>query len=149
MISNLEALIALGDTGTMTEAATCLRLSQSAISKRIAALEDMVGQPLVEPFGRKVKLTPYAIGLIQKTGPLMTDLKVALKGEPASRAGRIVMGVSESILSSWGPELLQRASENLQGLELVVNAHRSPVAIDRVRSGSTCWPFVRGYRYSI
>ena len=39
MIENLETLIALSKAGTMMEASTALRISQSAVSKRIAALE--------------------------------------------------------------------------------------------------------------
>ena len=39
MIANLEALAALADLGTMTRAAARLRITQSAVSKRIAALE--------------------------------------------------------------------------------------------------------------
>ena len=39
MIENLETLVTLSKTGTMMEASTAMRISQSAVSKRIAALE--------------------------------------------------------------------------------------------------------------
>ena len=39
MIENMETLLVLSRTGTMMEASTELRVSQSAVSKRIAALE--------------------------------------------------------------------------------------------------------------
>ncbi|MCB1685811.1 MAG: LysR family transcriptional regulator, partial [Pseudomonadales bacterium] len=37
MIENLETLVMLSKTGTMMETATQLKVSQSAVSKRIAA----------------------------------------------------------------------------------------------------------------
>ena len=47
MIENLETLIALSKAGTMMEASTALRISQSAVSKRIAALERYYDRDLI------------------------------------------------------------------------------------------------------
>lgn len=43
MLDGIEALIALERTGTVSEAAVQLRLTQSAVSKRIKALESELG----------------------------------------------------------------------------------------------------------
>ena len=131
----LETLLALKETGTMTAAATRLRLTQSSVSKRIAVLEARLGRKLVEPIGRKVKLTAFAVGLLERSGPLLGELRQILLGETTLAGGRIVMGVSESVLSSWGPQLLQETLRSRTDISLSLNAHRSPVAIDRVRSG--------------
>ncbi|MDA0745146.1 MAG: LysR family transcriptional regulator [bacterium] len=135
MIANIEALMALSTTGTMTRAATRLRITQSAVSKRIAALENELGLKLVEPAGRRVRLTPQGIRLLEKTAPFMAAIKEALLDETPLQGSQIVIGVSESILSSWGPQLLIDVKQAMPRLELTVNAHRSPVAIDHVRSG--------------
>ena len=71
MIANLEALAALADLGTMTHAATRLRITQSAVSKRIAALEREVGQPVTEAHGRGVRLTPAGHRLLQRAAPAL------------------------------------------------------------------------------
>jgi len=57
MIDNLQALIALSETGTVTKAAGKLHLSQSAVTKRIQNLELDVGYELIERSGRNVVLT--------------------------------------------------------------------------------------------
>ena len=49
MIDRFDALAALQSSGTMGSAASALRITQSAISKRIASLEREVGVKLVEP----------------------------------------------------------------------------------------------------
>ncbi len=119
----------------MTRAATQLRITQSAVSKRIAALERQVDQKLIEPAGRNVRLTPAGLRLLEKMRPLLASMREVLLEESAPRQGRIVIGVSESILSSWGAPLLAAVGAALTPVDLVVNAHRSPVAVDRVRSG--------------
>lgn len=135
MIANLEALSALSETGTMTRAATQLRITQSAVSKRIAALEGETGQKLIEPMGRRVRLTPAGVRLLEKTRPFLTALKDAIADDVPTQGGRIVIGISESILCSWGPNLLAQVRTTIPDLEFTVNTHRSPVVIDQVRSG--------------
>jgi DNA-binding transcriptional LysR family regulator len=48
MVENLETLLALARAGTMIEASTELRISLSAVSKRIAALEKYYNRPLIQ-----------------------------------------------------------------------------------------------------
>lgn len=57
MIENLETLVVLSRTGTMMETATVLKISQSAVSKRIDALERYYDRDLIERHGRRVVLT--------------------------------------------------------------------------------------------
>jgi DNA-binding transcriptional LysR family regulator len=135
LIANIEALAALSELGTMTKAATKLRITQSAVSKRIATLEATTGQLLIERVGRGVRLTPGGVALLEKTDPFMTALKDALREERPTGSERLEIGVSESILASWGAQILARVREANPRLALVVNAHRSPVALDHVRSG--------------
>ena len=135
MIENIETLAALSETGTMTKAGTRLRISQSAVSKRIDALESALGRKLIEPVGRRVRLTAAGIQLLEKTAPFMAALKEAVADESPVQASRLVIGISESILSSWGSRVLAGVAKAVPQLELVINAHRSPVAIDHVRSG--------------
>lgn len=135
MIANIEALAALAEMGTMTRAATRLRITQSAVSKRIAALEATTGHVLLERVGRGVRLTPAAVALLEKTDPFMSALRDALREDRPAGTERLEIGVSESILASWGSEILSRVRDANPRLGLVVNAHRSPVALDHVRSG--------------
>ena len=48
VIENLETLVALYKEGTMMEASTALKISQSAVSKRIANLERYYDRKLIE-----------------------------------------------------------------------------------------------------
>ena len=116
MIANLEALAALADLGTMTHAATRLRITQSAVSKRIAALEGELNLRLVEPAGRGVRLTPAGENLLDKTAPFMASLKDALHQGGPSTGERLVIGVAESILAAWGGSVLSEVLRKVPDL---------------------------------
>ncbi len=89
----------------------------------------------MEPAGRGVRLTPAGENLLDKTSPFMAALKDALDQGGPTTGERLVIGVSESILASWGARVLYQVQRNVPDLEIGLNAHRSPVALDHVRSG--------------
>src|SRR5262245_2868436 len=127
MIDYLEALAALADRGTMRRAALSLHISQSAVSKRIAALEGRLGKKLVEPSGRKVMLTPTALRLLEKARPLVGEIKELLIDENAEVSGTLVMDLSVSVLISWGAAALAKVKQELPGLVLEINANHASV----------------------
>jgi DNA-binding transcriptional LysR family regulator len=135
MFEQVMALSALAETGTMRAAGTKLHVSQSAISKRVASLESELDAKLVERQGRRAVLTPEGERLLERVQPLLSELRAALSEEEIEGGGRIAIGVSESILGSWGAELLARTCAQVPELEIELHAHRSPVAVDRVRGG--------------
>lgn len=135
MIDNLDTLLALEKHGTMSKAATFLRISQSAVSKRIATLETHIGKKLIEKDGRKVILTPKAISLLDKVRPLISELKFSMTSELVDKKINIQLGVSESILSSWGASSLKKVKKKFCESKIIPHTHRSPVVIDKVRSG--------------
>lgn len=135
MIDNLETLITLSRTGTMMETATILKISQSAVSKRIASLENYYDRDLIERHGRRVVLTHHGLRLVEKVTPLISELRSVFLEDSAKRKGKIITGVSEAILSSWGPRLFSRVRSDLPDVQFIFHAQRSPVVLDRIRSG--------------
>ncbi len=135
MIENLETLVALSKTGTMMETATVLKISQSAVSKRIAALERYYDRSLIERHGRRVVLTYHGTRLVEKVTPLISELRSVFLEDNALRKGKIIMGVSEAILASWGPRLFAKVQREMPEVEFTFHAQRSPIVLDRIRSG--------------
>ena len=135
MIENLETLITLSKTGTMMETSTVLKVSQSAVSKRIAALERYYGRKLIERQGRRVALTHQGTRLVEKVTPLISEMRSVFLEDNALRKGKLILGVSEAILASWGSGLFARVRAAMPELELDFHAQRSPVVLDRIRSG--------------
>ena len=135
MIENLETLVQLAQSGTMVEVATRLKISQGAVSKRIAALERYYDRKIIERHGRRVVLTPHGQQLVQRVGPLIQEVRSVFLEDNALRKGRLIVGVSEAILSSWGSQLFAQVQRDLPETQFEFHAQRSPVLLDRIRSG--------------
>jgi len=136
MIENLETLLALSRTGTMLEASTELRVSQSAVSKRIAVLEKYYDRALIQKKGRRVELTQHGKQLVDKISPILSELRdLFINDDIGSGKGELVIGGSQAILSSWGPALFYKVQQEMPDVNFVFHAHRTPVVLDRVRSG--------------
>ncbi len=131
-----EALEALKKTGTMGQAGVYLRISQSAVSKRIAALELVTKKKLIEKNGRRVSLTAEAEQLISKVSPLLADIRLELNTLSAPAAAELHVGVSESILASWGAKVLWSIENSLSPSRIVSHAHRGPLLTQLVGSGT-------------
>lgn len=134
MLDKLEALRALHATGTMGQAAARLRITQSAVSKRIAALEAEVGVALVEPAGRRVRITAEGERLLSEVEPLLARLGDVLAAHAPAGQEVLRVAASESLLSGWLPAAL-RAAVDLAGVRIELHAHRGPILLERVRSG--------------
>jgi DNA-binding transcriptional LysR family regulator len=133
----IEALAALEQLGTISEAATRLRLTQSAVSKRLQALAAQVGHAVIAREGRRVSLTPSGLDLLERARPLLAGLReLAL---PRARADEAVTSLSlalaDSIAASWGPRVLAEAVREVPGLRLELHAHRTALLVEAVRLG--------------
>lgn len=135
MIEGLEALLALERTGTISEAAAQLRLTQSAVSKRIQALQDEVKFQIIEPDGRRVKLTPRGQALIDKARSLISELKNLTNIPVVDEMTQFSIGISDSIAASWGPRLVRLAAKKEKGVQFNIHVHRSTLVEENVKLG--------------
>ena len=105
MVEGIEALLALERTGTISEAAAQLRLTQSAVSKRIQALENELNYKLIEPDGRRVKLTHRGLLFLNKARLLVSELKNLkdLDEDTENENKKFSIALSDSVAASWGP----------------------------------------------
>jgi len=78
----LRSLIAVADAGGFHRAAADLQLSQSAVSQHIRRLEKALGRALVEPDGRRARLTQAGVALLSEARRI-----VAVHDEALQRLG--------------------------------------------------------------
>jgi DNA-binding transcriptional LysR family regulator len=74
-VRRLRALREVSERGTIAAAAEALVLTPSAVSQQLSALEREVGEPLVEPNGRTVRLTPAAGVLLEHADVLFAQIE--------------------------------------------------------------------------
>ncbi len=144
MIDELSALAALEEHKTMTRAAIALHISQSAVSKRIATLEQAFDKSLIERTGRRVILTPLGVDLLRRTQPLLAELKDVFAEERYETTGKLTIALSLSVLIEGGATALAKTRDRLPGLVLDVTAEYASVAVEMVRSGDVLLALVQG-----
>ncbi len=135
MISYLEALLALERTGTISEAAAQLRLTQSAVTKRIQALQNEVKFKVIEPDGRRVRLTAKGQSLVDKARSLISEIKNLKDIHNENEMTHFSIGISDSIAASWGPRLIRLATKKEKNLILNIHVHRSTLVEENVKLG--------------
>lgn len=135
MVEGIEALLALERTGTISEAAAQLRLTQSAVSKRIQSLESELKVKLIEPDGRRVRLTQKGQIFLNKARGLISELKNLKVLETENDTKRYSIALSDSVAASWGPKLIRQASNKIKNTEFEIHVHRSTLVEENVKLG--------------
>lgn len=135
MLDEIDALAALAQLGTVSEAAVRLRLTQSAVSKRLKALQDSVGFRLVEPDGRRLRLTARGQELVERARPLVAELRALTRPIEGPTLSSLSLALADSIASSWGPDVVRAALAALPGLSVDLHAHRSVLVVESVLLG--------------
>ena len=134
-MDGLKALIAVEKHGTVSQAAIELRLTQSAVSKRLRALENDIGSALVERDGRRLRLTTAGLEILAKAKPLLCEVEnLRLTSQPGELR-ELSLGIADSIAASWGPSALKRALKRIPGLKLEIHVHRSTLIVENVKLG--------------
>ncbi|MGV9945418.1 LysR family transcriptional regulator [Rhodococcus aetherivorans] len=136
-IDGLVALRALRDHGTVTEAASALGYTPSAVSQRVKRLERRLGAALTAPAGRRVVLTPAAQRLLDDAEPLLGQLESAFfRVSGSSRiAGAVTVAAFTTAIRAGIPAALASATMGRPDLSVrVVEADPVDAAL-RVATG--------------
>ncbi|MDM5131090.1 LysR family transcriptional regulator [Aeromonas piscicola] len=134
LLEGLETLSLLASEGTMAKVASRLYISQSAVSKRIAQLEQRLGKKLIEPDGRQIRLTPQARELLDRVAPSLAEMKgVLADSQTLTDLTPLPVACSETLLAGY----LARFMHDYLGRDphIALSTHHTPVILARVRSG--------------
>lgn len=122
-LKQLRAFCTVARTGTMTDAAEELFLSQSAVSLQVKALEESLDTVLFQRRGPKIQLTPEGRQLLDMARPLVeaidglpTRFMQEVRGSPES--GEVIIAAGESTIIYIMPRLLARFRELHPGIHV-------------------------------
>ncbi len=74
---DMSAFVAVVETGSFTAAADRLDVARSAVSRRVAALEERLGVQLLRRTTRRLNLTDSGRGFYERSAQLLADLEEA------------------------------------------------------------------------
>ena len=119
LLMTLDVLLA---EGSVAGAARRLQLSPSAMSRALARLHEVTGDPLLVRAGRGLVPTPRAIELRTRVSDVVQAAQAMLRPAEMLDVGRLArtftLRTSEGFAESFGPELITRVAEQAPGARL-------------------------------
>ncbi len=135
---NLQAFVAVAEHRSFSAAAETLHLTQPAVSKRIAQLEERVNTPLFNRIGRQIELTPAGSLLLPRAKLILSQVDSAaqaiadLQGEIS---GKLSIATSHHIGLHYLPPYLRAYSEQFPDVKLDLHFLDSEQAYQEVLQG--------------
>ncbi len=136
--SALQAFISVARLASFSKAADQLYLTQSAISKRIALLEQQLDCRLFDRIGRTVSLTEAGQTLLPRAMQVLVELddaRRALDNLSGNVTGTLSLATSHHISLHRLPPLLQQFTETYPEVKLDLHFAESEVAYEGVLKG--------------
>jgi len=137
-IEDLHAFITVARQGSFSQAANSLHLTQPAVSKRIAALEQQLDTRLFDRIGRRITLTEAGQSLISRAERILADVEDArraiinLAGEVH---GRLSVATSHHIGLHRLPPVLRQFTRQYPEVQLDLCFMDSEAACRAVTQG--------------
>lgn len=129
-IESLRAVMAVAQTGSVTQAARLLNLTQSAISHKLKRLEHKIGQPIFRRSDHGLRATEIGGRLLGYADRLvaMHDEAVA-QLSPDNLTGSLRLGVTEDLATAGIARILSQFSSAYPNVKLVIRvAHSGTLA---------------------
>jgi DNA-binding transcriptional LysR family regulator len=135
---HLHAFVAIAEQGSFSAAAEKLHLTQPAISKRIALLEDQLGTRLFDRVGRQVILTQAGKILLNKAQLILSEVTATRRAIADLRGeiqGQLSIATSHHVGLHYLPPVLREFSSLYSQVKLDLHFLDSEQAYDEILQG--------------
>lgn len=134
----LRALCVLSMTGSFTETARLLHLTQSAISHSMKALETDLGTALIERSGRKALLTQTGQALVARAEKILIEMNRA-RGELQQLArwggSRLRLGASSTACQYLLPRVIREFRRQFSHWQVEISSRDTFDSLDALKDG--------------
>lgn len=137
-LANLNAFLAVAESGSFSLAGERLHLTQPAVSKRIASLEQQMAVRLFDRLGREVSLTEAGRALLPRAYQILSvldDTRRALRNLNGEVSGRLSLATSHHIGLHRLPPILREYTRRYPRVSLDIQFLDSEVAYEEVLHG--------------
>jgi DNA-binding transcriptional LysR family regulator len=126
-LSQLRALVAIADTGSFSDAALKMDLSQSAVSHAIATLEEELGVILLSRGRQGAVLTPIGEQITEDARQIMQALENIGRKAHLSRGlqgGQVRIAAFRSVATHILPEVIQQFRQKYPGISVTIEEYQ-------------------------
>ena len=137
---NLKAFITVANSGSFSESAEQLHLTQSAISKRIAQLEHQIGKKLFDRIARQVTLTEAGTELLPRAQRILQEYENALQAIndlSGEASGTLRLAISHHLGLHRLPPVLKQFAQQYPKVTLDIEFMDSEKAYEQVLHGQS------------
>jgi DNA-binding transcriptional LysR family regulator len=137
-LRQLEILQAIAETGSFTACGRKLHVSQSAISRQIALLEEELGEPLFLRVGRHVRMTPAAESLVKLGQRVFQDVRDtvgAITDRTRALRGTLRLAGGMTVCLYVLPPLLKHMKRVHPQLDIRLTVATAARSIEEIRAG--------------
>ena len=137
-IAELLTFIKVAETSSFSEAGSQLFVTQPAISKRVASLENSLGVKLFDRIGRQVQLTEAGIRLLPKARKMaedLQDIKRSMTLQMQDVSGELRISTSHHVGLHRLPKSLKQFQEDFPSAQLEIEFAQSEEAYQDVLKG--------------
>jgi LysR family hydrogen peroxide-inducible transcriptional activator len=135
-IEQLRQFLKVAEHGSFTRAAEDLRITQPALSRAVAKLEEEFGQPVFERQTRRLSLTmarKLLVARAQQIVSLIEDTKAEITDN--GRTGRLRIAAIPTIAPYFLPAQLQKFGQMFPGAHLIVREDTTDNVLKAVADG--------------
>lgn len=137
-LRHLRTLIALKEAASLSAAAEVLHVTQPAVSKTLAEIEQGLGQTLFIRHGRGLRATALGERMVQLARKLEADLQRGgedLAAMVRGAAGELLIGATNAALAHVMPEAMAQMKARYPHITLSVRTHALRDLFQELRQG--------------
>lgn len=138
-LTQLRHFVALTEHGSFAQTAKAVFLTQPALTRSIAALEEELGGRLFDRVGRRISLTPFGHEVLERAQSLVRDaqtLKGLRQGLQSGMTGQLRLGLGSGpgamLMTPW----LVHMARHHPGVKVVVSRGPTELQLQQLRDRS-------------
>lgn len=137
-LNNIKAFVSVADTGSFSLSAEALYITQPAVSKRIAAMENAISTKLFDRIGKRIILTEAGTTILPKCRLILSTLDDTTKlihNLSGQVTGTLSIGTSHHIGLHHLPPVIRQYVRQYSDVEMDVHFQSSEQVCEMVISG--------------
>lgn len=134
-LRQIRVFLQIAETGGLTAAAGVLGLSQPAVSKSLAELEDLLGALLFQRLGRRMVLTSAGEAFRRHAREAVASLDAGAKGvRGEGLRQRVSVGLLPTVSTRFFPGVVGRFLEGKPAVTLSIETGSHPFLLQKLRA---------------
>ena len=136
-LTQLRHFVTLAEIGSFAQTARVVFLTQPALTRSIAALEEELGDRLFDRVGRRIILTPFGQEVLIRAQRLVRDtqaLKSLRQGLQSGMSGQLKLGLGSGPGALFSRRLLRHMAEHHPKLRLYLSRGSTEVLLQGLKS---------------